>query len=103
MLDRRIKAAWAAHPQHLVIDNATDFNGKLARTDEAILAAARAFFEEGDAETGAGGGGDKGQEEGEGAKALRSGNGSSAGNGGTGGGARQQGQQGAAGCAPGRA
>lgn len=91
MLDRRIKAAWAGHPQHLVIDNTTDFAGKLARTDEAIFAAARAFF---GAEEGEGLGGGK-KEEGltGGAKASDGSNGSS-------GHARQGG---AGGAAPGRA
>lgn len=59
MLDRRIKAAWAGHPQQLVIDNATDFSGKLARVDEAIFAAARAYFGQDGEEEGLLGGGGK--------------------------------------------
>lgn len=93
VLDRRIKAAWAPHPQHLVIDNATDFAGKLARANEAILAAARAFFgEAGTApgtgvEHGEGGGGGGGKQENGAGAAVGSGSGNA------GGGGRQHGQR----------
>ncbi len=94
VLDRRIKAAWAAHPQQLVIDNATDFAGKLARTDQAILAAARAFFGDATPPPGVGQGqGPDGQGRGEGAVGRVAAPQNGGGNG-NGGGSRQQAVQG---------
>ena len=36
-LDRRVLKAWSRHPRVRVIDNRTDFAGKLARTFEALM------------------------------------------------------------------
>ena len=37
--DRRILDAWSGHARHQVIDNSTDFEGKIARLLDAVLAA----------------------------------------------------------------
>jgi AAA domain len=37
--DQRVLAAWAEHPRHTVIDNTTDWQGKLNRLTDATLAA----------------------------------------------------------------
>jgi hypothetical protein len=44
VIDRRIKSAWQLHPFHVVIDNSTDFEGKLARCTESVLGGASQFF-----------------------------------------------------------
>ncbi len=66
VIDRRIKAAWAQHPHHLVVDNGTDFAGKLARVMEGILTGARAFFQVGEKD-----GEEDGEEKGAGMAATR--------------------------------
>jgi hypothetical protein len=37
--DRRVLAAWMEHPRHVVVDNTTDWQGKLNRLTDATLAA----------------------------------------------------------------
>lgn len=44
VLDKRVRAAWQSHPQFTVIDNHTDFQGKLQRTADSILKNAGAYF-----------------------------------------------------------
>lgn len=36
MLDANVIRAWSIHPNHFIIDNSTDFDGKLQRTIQAI-------------------------------------------------------------------
>lgn len=43
-LDHRVRDAWSGHPHHVIIDNSTDFDGKLER----LLSAITAFLEQGD-------------------------------------------------------
>ena len=38
MLDRKIREAWLGHPRLRIIDNSTDFQGKITRTFETISA-----------------------------------------------------------------
>ena len=37
ILDVKLEDCWRGHPYHRVIDNSTDFNGKLERVNEQIL------------------------------------------------------------------
>ena len=43
-LDHRVRDAWSGHPHHVIIDNSTDFDGKLER----LLSVITAFLEQGD-------------------------------------------------------
>ncbi|MBR6727692.1 MAG: ATP-binding protein [Clostridia bacterium] len=43
-LDHRVRDAWSGHSHHVIIDNSTDFDGKLER----LLSAITAFLEQGD-------------------------------------------------------
>lgn len=45
-MDRKVKACWAAHPRLFVVDNSTDFDGKVARTAAVVVEAAKAVFKE---------------------------------------------------------
>jgi hypothetical protein len=37
-MDEKVKAAWMGHFRHIVIDNSTDFDGKIKRVLDVIAA-----------------------------------------------------------------
>jgi hypothetical protein len=36
-LDQKMISVWSRHPRHVIVDNSTDFKGKLVRTTDAIV------------------------------------------------------------------
>jgi hypothetical protein len=37
IVDKRLRLAWSSHRRHVVVDNSTDFNGKVNRVTQAVL------------------------------------------------------------------